>query len=83
MKLSTILNYFFAGALVTCFIPFLFGSDVAKLFGVWVGIGAGILSWLFSSTVMCVFWCLSHRSRDRDASGKIPNAKNRETEEEP
>lgn len=50
-------------------IPMLFGHDVAKLFGVWIGIAAGLLAWLLSAAIMVCVWHLCDWIVARRAKG--------------
>jgi hypothetical protein len=47
-------------------VPFVIGFGFAQQLGIWVGIAAAVLSWLFATIAMVALWAFCNRStRDK------------------
>ena len=63
---SKILADLGAAAIFTLGVPFFFGYQIAKLFGIWYGISGGVGVWLLAAAILALFWRLCRRIKDRD-----------------
>lgn len=56
-------------------IPLVFGCGVARLFGIWIGLGAGVLSGIFSILSMRLLWYFARRWRSQPERSKPVDGK--------
>jgi len=64
MKRSKVIfNIFMAANLITFPVSIYFGYDVGKLYGVWAGIGAGIVASLLFVAGLGLLWSITAKSR--------------------
>ena len=72
------LNEILAALICTFVVPICFGYGVARLFGIWIGIGAGILAAILCVASMMLLWHFARRWRNAaKAKDRISNETDR------